>query len=168
MWSFTTWKNFQVKYALGPYLKHTLLRELVYYIWISVLFKYGPGAYLEYSSRLSIWSWTIGRKSRNRSSRLSAVVPISIPLAFRPDSSFCCWVYYSCTNESVLPSQHDKLPVPISFFTWGGGGGTMRVKSLAQGISRPNELKSWQNPQSCDHESNTLTSAPRCPTISGP
>ena len=28
--------------------------------------------------------------------------------------------YSSCTNESVLPSQHDNLPVPISFIHLGG------------------------------------------------
>ena len=48
--------------------------------------------------------------------------------------------YSSCTNESVLPSQHDNLPVPILFAP--GWGGTMWVKSLAQGLKH-NEFASW-------------------------
>ena len=51
-------------------------------------------------------------------------MPISISLAFRPDSTMYIFVegvrYSSCTNESVLPSQHDNLPVPISFIHLGG------------------------------------------------
>ena len=54
--------------------------------------------------------------SWNLSAKLSPVEPISISLAFKPDSTiinviFCCWVYYSCcTNES----SQDVINIPVS------------------------------------------------------
>ena len=40
----------------------------------------------------------------------------------------------SCTNESVLPSQHDNNAGTHFFFS-PGWGGTIWVKSLAQGLN---------------------------------
>ena len=70
--------------------------------------------------------WTELRTRAHRVSRgkiFDRVVSIFISLMFRPDSTmqvFVVEVCYSCTNESVLPSQHDNLPVPVSFFHLGG------------------------------------------------
>ena len=73
------------------------------------------------------------------------------------------FVIYLFIYFSVLPSQHDNLPVPISFIHLGGDwGGTMWVKSLAQGLNTVSSSRDY--PQPCDHESNALTSAPQCPT----
>ena len=83
-------------------------------------------------------SWKV-KVIQNQSSRLSAIVPISLSLSlvFEPDSTVNFFVIgvrcSSCADKSVLPSQHVNMLVPVSFYAWVGRNNVGTCAGLING-----------------------------------
>ena len=95
-------------------------------------------------------------------------MPISISLAFLARLHNVIFVGGGGTllllhKRVCLPSQHDNLPVPIPFIHLGGEEQCGLRVLLRDSTQWAQVVASTHKP--CYHESNALTSAPRCHTL---
>ena len=125
--------------------------------------------YLQTECGEGINIWKDGDKGEviTKAQGLSPVVPTSISLALGPDSTMVFFFFFFLWEYATLPVQrrlfylHRSITCQYLFLFSPGWGGTMWVKSLAQGLNTVSSSRDY-NPQPYDYESNALTSALQC------